>query len=111
MIPLAVRRPGSLGHWWGWPVLVTAVAALIGSFAVPALINFLFNSSAGTIPPTSIAFIIDQIIQSVIQALTDLWLVRVRLLAGLALIAGLFLVAAGFITNWMLAEQQVSDGY
>lgn len=109
MIPLAVRSPDSLGHWWGWPLLVTGLLTLVGSFAVPALINTLFQTAAGTIPPTSIAFIIDQIIQSVIQALADLWIVRVRLLAGLALIAGSFLVTAGFITNWMLTEQPVTD--
>jgi hypothetical protein len=111
IVPLAVRSPGSWGHWWGWPLVVTAVIALLGSFAVPTLINFLFNTATGAIPPTSIAFIIDQIIQSVIQTLADLWLVRVRLLAGLALIGGLFLVAAAFITNWMLAEQPVSERY
>jgi len=109
IVPLAVRSPGSMGHWWGWPLLVTGLLALVGSFAVPALINAIFDTSAGTIPPTSIAFIIDQIIQSVIESLADLWVVRVRLLAGLASIAGLFLVAAGFITNWMLAEQPVVD--
>lgn len=105
ILPLAVRSPGSWGHWWGWPVLATAVLALLGSFAVPALINIIFDTSSGAIPPTSIAFIVDQVIQSVTQALADLWLVRVRLLAGLVGIAGLFLVSAGFITNWMLAEQ------
>lgn len=105
IVPLAVRSPGGLGHWWGWPVLAAGILALLGSFAVPTLINYIFETSSGTIPPTSIAFIIDQIIQSVIQTLSDLWLVRVRLLAGLGLIIGLFLVAAGFITNWMLAER------
>jgi hypothetical protein len=80
---------------------------LLGSFAVPTLINFLFETTTAAIPPTSIAYVIDQIVQSVIQALADLWLVRVRLLAGLGLIEGLFLVAAGFIINWMLAERPV----
>jgi hypothetical protein len=111
IVPLAVRSPGSWGHWWGWPLVVTAVIALLGSFAVPTLINFLFDTASGAVPPTSIAFIIDQIIQSVIQTLADLWLVRVRLLAGLGLIVGLFLVSVGFITNWMLAEQPVADRY
>ena len=108
IVPLAVRSPGSLGHWWGWPLLVTAVIALLGSFAVPTLINFLFETSTAGIPPTSIVYVIDQIVESVIQALADLWLVRVRVLAGLGLIEGLFLVAAGFIINWMLTEQPVS---
>ena len=111
IVPLAVRSLGSWGHWWGWPLLATAVLTLLGSFAVPTLINFIFETSAGTIPPTSIAFIIDQIIQSVIQALAALWLVRVRLLAGLTLIVALFLVAAAFITNWMLAEKPVTNTY
>ncbi|MFZ0545392.1 MAG: hypothetical protein WAM60_08135 [Candidatus Promineifilaceae bacterium] len=109
IVPLAVRSPGAFGHWWGWPVLITAVLALLGSFAVPTLINFIFNTSSGTIPPTSIAFIIDQIIQSVTQALSGLWLVRVRTLAGLGLIWGVFLVAVGFITTWMLAGQPTAD--
>jgi hypothetical protein len=107
IVPLAVRSLGGWGHWWGWPVLATAVMTLLGSFAVPTLINFLFETTTAAIPPTSIAYVIDQIVQSVIQALADLWLVRVRLLAGLGLIEGLFLVAAGFIINWMLAERPV----
>lgn len=109
IVPLAVRSPSALGHWWGWPILATAVIALIGSFAVPTLINFLFETSSAAIPPTSIAYIIDQIVQIVIEALSDLWLVRVRVLAGLALVEGLFLVAAGFIVNWMLTEQPVQQ--
>jgi hypothetical protein len=108
ILPLAVRSPGAWGLWWGWPLLVAAVLTMLGSFAVPAIINFLFETSSGAIPPTSIAYVIDQIVQSVIQALADLWLVRVRLLAGLGLISGLFMVAAGFIINWMLSEKTVS---
>jgi hypothetical protein len=50
-----------------------------------------------------------QIIESVIQALAGLWVVRVRLIAALALIAGLFLAASGFITNWMLSERPVGE--
>ncbi|NIW46703.1 MAG: hypothetical protein GWN30_18695, partial [Gammaproteobacteria bacterium] len=102
IVPLTVRSPGSWGHWWGWPLLATGILALLGSFAVPSLINSIFETSSGTIPATSIAFIIDQIIQSVIEALSDLWIVRIRLLAGLTVIAGLFLVVTGFIVNWML---------
>jgi hypothetical protein len=109
IVPMAVRKPGGLGNWWGWPLLVTAVVALLGSFAVPTLIDLIFETSAGTIPSTSIAFIIDQIIESVIQTLAGLWVVRVRLLAALALIAGLFLAASGFITNWMLSERPVGE--
>jgi hypothetical protein len=92
--------------------LAAALFALLASVAVPAMMDLLFQTSAATIPPTTIAFVIDQIVQSVVQALAELWLVRLRLLAGLGLIAGLFLVAAGFILNWMMAEQPVAEsGY
>jgi hypothetical protein len=109
---LAVRSLSGWAHWWGWPLLAASLLALLASFAVPAMMDLLFQTSAATIPPTTIAFVIDQIVQSVVQALAELWLVRLRLLAGLGLIAGLFLVAAGFILNWMMAEQPVAEsGY
>ena len=45
--------------------------------------------------------VINRLLQIAFEAMSDIWLARMRLQAGLALIVGLFLVAFGFIGTWM----------
>lgn len=94
---LAVRSVSELGHWWGWPLLGTAGFVLFVALIFPAITTFLLRQLPAD--PTTIATSLQQTGLRLVTAVTDTWLGRVYLQAGLMLVAGVFFVLLGFVTG------------
>jgi hypothetical protein len=97
---LAVRSASDFGHWWGWPLLLAAVLAFLLSAVAPAILT-LFLRTAVVPPPQPGAFDLpwSQVILRLLDPITDVWLRRVYIQAGIMLLLGGLLIILGFATG------------
>jgi hypothetical protein len=94
---LAVRSWSELGHWWGWPLLGTAVFVLLLTFIFPALTRILLRQ-----PPTDYSLVevtVRQTGMQLITAVTDTWQNRVNIQAAVMFVFGLLFVMVGFLAG------------
>ncbi|WP_420645198.1 hypothetical protein [Candidatus Leptofilum sp.] len=96
---LAVRSWSDWGHWWGWPLLATAVLVLFISLIFPAITTFLLRQLPTD--PTALALTgsLQQTGIRMVTAVTDTWLARVNRQAIVMLGAGLLFVLLGFVSG------------
>ncbi len=94
---LAVRSWTEWGHWWGWPLLGTAVFVLFVALILPAITTYLLRQMPPD--PNLVTISIRQTGVRLVTAVTDTWLGRVYLQAGIMLVAGVFFVLLGFATG------------
>lgn len=94
---LAVRSWSEWGHWWGWPLLGTAAFVLFVAFLFPAITTLLLRQLPAD--PAAITTSLQQTVVRLVTAVTDTWLSRVYLQAGIMLVAGVLLVLLGFLTG------------
>lgn len=94
---LAVRSQSDLGHWWGWPLLGTAVLILFIAILFPAITTFLLRQTP--VDPAAITTTLRGTAVRLVTAVTDTWLSRVYLQAGIMLVAGIGFVLLGFLTG------------
>jgi hypothetical protein len=91
-----VRSMGELGHWWGWPLLVTGGLSLFIAALLPAVVlaqlRLALPNMLGAVQPSA-----NQIVQELADHLVALWLDQVYLQAGLVLGVGVVLVGIGFL--------------
>lgn len=94
---LAVRSLSGLGHWWGWPLLATAVFVFILTLVLPAATTFILR----TLPPGGGALLLGtrDLARSLLDTVTAVWLGRVYVQAGVMLALGLLLVAVGALAG------------
>lgn len=95
---LAVRSPAEWGVWWGWPLLLTAVLALLAAWSVPFVVMG-WGRTAVSLPQDTadIAGLMSTVIRQSIQSLLGLWQRRVYWQAGGMLLVSLFLLAVGLL--------------
>jgi hypothetical protein len=94
---LAVRSWSEWGHWWGWPLLVTAVFVFIVTWLFPTMTKLVLRQFAA-----SSEFMVGSLRQTaveVVTAVTDTWLSRIYLQAGIMLVAGILFVLLGFLSR------------
>ena len=94
---LAVRSLRELGHWWGWPLLLTAVSVFIITFILPTISQAMLGITTASFPAGEIALSTQRLTRQIFNSITDVWLNRVYLQAGIMLVAGLILLLIGFI--------------
>ena len=91
-----VRSMGELGHWWGWPLLVTGGLSLFIAALLPAVVlaqlRLALPNMLGAVQPSA-----NRIVQELADHLVALWLDQVYLQAGLVLGVGVVLVGIGFL--------------
>lgn len=96
LLLLMVRSVGTLGHWWGWPLLLTGVLSLFIAALLPAIVlaqvRLSLPNTFGTLQPS-----VTQVVQDLATHLVHVWLERVYLQGGLALGVGVLLVGMGFL--------------
>lgn len=92
---LAVRSLPEWGHWWGWPMVVTAVIVLFISLLAPAVLAFV-GDTADPLAPVMTRFGLQ-----IITGLADRWLMRVYLQAGILLAAGVGLILLAVLAGWV----------
>lgn len=94
---LAVRSWSELGNWWGWPLLGTAVFVLFIALLFPAVTTFFLRQLPAD--PTALTTTVQQTAVRLVTAVTDTWLGRVYLQAGIMLVAGVLFVLLGVIAR------------
>lgn len=94
---LAVRSLSELGHWWGWPLLGTAVFVLFIAILFPAVTTFLLRQTS--VDPAVVTTTLRGTMVRLVTAVTDTWLSRVYLQAGFMLVLGVVFVVLGFVTR------------
>jgi hypothetical protein len=94
---LAVRSLSQWGHWWGWPLLLTGLFALILAALVPAVL-LVYGRTATTVAADG-GLTLAAVSQRLAQAISDLWLRRVLIQSGIMTVAGLGFVILGFAGN------------
>ncbi|MCC6605329.1 MAG: hypothetical protein IT327_19130 [Anaerolineae bacterium] len=94
---LAVRSLSELGHWWGWPLLGTAVFVLFIAILFPAVTTFLLRQTP--VDPAVVTTTLRGTMVRLVTAVTDTWLSRVYLQAGFMLVLGVVFVLLGFVTR------------
>lgn len=98
IVLLAVRSLSAWGHWWGWPLLVAAVFVFLLTLVLPALGVAVVETAVLPSQAGATAFPIQDLTQSVLGSVTEMWRSRVYIQAGVMLGLGAFLVAIGFLT-------------
>ena len=93
---LMVRSMGELGHWWGWPLLITGGLSLFIAALLPAVVlaqlRLALPNMLGAMQPGT-----NRLVQELADHLVALWLNQVYLQAGLVLGVGVVLVGIGFL--------------
>jgi hypothetical protein len=106
ILVLVVRSPGGFGYWWGWPLVAAAgISLVLLALLFPPLLNLIAERIGQPAVGADSSAIINRLLQIAFEAISEIWLARMRLQAGLALIAGLFLIALGFIGTWMFSRR------
>jgi hypothetical protein len=106
ILALAIRSPGNFGLWWGWPLVAAAGLSLVMlALLFPPLLNLIAERIGQPAAGAGAGAVINRLLQIAFEAMSEIWLARMRLQAGLALIVGLFLVAFGFIGTWMFSSR------
>ncbi|MFQ5854967.1 MAG: hypothetical protein ACE5LU_04905 [Anaerolineae bacterium] len=93
---LAVRSLGELGHWWGWPLVLAAVIAFFMAILTPAFLTATMLPSV-TLASDMPRLALGRLMQHLLGRLTDRWLTRVYVQAGLMLACGILLLIGGYI--------------
>jgi hypothetical protein len=94
---LAVRSWSEWGHWWGWSLVGTAVFVLFLGLILPTITLFLLRQMPSD--PMVLEGSLQQTGVRLVTAVTDTWLARVNLQAGLMFAAGILFLLLGFITK------------
>lgn len=97
IVLLAVRSLSDLGHWWGWPMVGTAVLTLFIAILFPAITTFLLRQTP--VDPAAVTLTLRETAVRLVTAVTDTWLSRVYLQAVIMLAAGVLFVLLGFVTG------------
>lgn len=106
ILVLVVRSPGNLGYWWGWPLVTAAgISLLMLAILFPPILDLMAERIGQPAAGAGTGAIISRLLQVAFEAMSEIWLARMRLQAGLAMIAGLFLLALGLIGTWMFARR------
>ena len=97
ILTLVVRSVSQWGFWWGWPLLLAGLFALVLAAMVPA--TLLIYSRTAVSATADGGLTAAAISQRLAQNLTDLWLRRVLIQSGIMTGFGLILVILGFATR------------
>ncbi len=99
---LAVRSWSELGHWWGWPLLGTAVLVLLLTFIFPAITRTLLRQA---VPDYSLVEVtVRQTGMRLVTAVTDTWQNRVNVQAAVMFVFGLLFVMLGFLSRGRIGD-------
>ena len=107
IVLLAVRSISDLGHWWGWPMVGTAVLTLFIAILFPAITTFLLRQTP--VDPATVTLTLREMTVRLITAVTDTWLSRVYLQAVIMLAVGVVFVLLGFVTG--RRTEYMENGY
>ena len=107
IVLLAVRSISDLGHWWGWPMVGTAVLTLFIAILFPAITTFLLRQTP--VDPATVSLTLREMTVRLITAVTDTWLSRVYLQAVIMLAVGVVFVLLGFVTG--RRTEYMENGY
>lgn len=93
---LVVRSLPTWGHWWGWPLVIAAVATLFFAILMPALLTFTMRTAvpAETVDPFTLP--LRQLGMNLVTTVADRWLVRVYFQAGILLALGVGFILMAF---------------
>ncbi len=99
---LAVRTWSELGHWWGWPLLGTAVLVLFLTFVLPAVTRILLPPAPADY--SLVEATVRQTGMQLVTAVADTWHNRVNIQAAVMFILGLIFVMLGFLTRGRIGD-------
>lgn len=100
---LAVRSVSQWGFWWGWPLLIAGVSALLLAALVPAVL-LVYSRTAVTVTADG-GFTLAAISRRLADTLTDLWLRRVFIQSAIMTAVGFGFVLLGFVTRPVASSQ------
>lgn len=101
IVLLAVRSLSDLGHWWGWPMVITAVVGLSLSFLGPAVLTFFLRTAVRVETTGELIDPLRPLASGIITTISDQWLGQVMWQAGLMFVVGAALIAFALITNYL----------
>ena len=96
---LAVRSVSAFGHWWGWPLMLTAVLVFLLTLVIPGFTALVAETIVIPNEIGALASSVRGLARSTVASITDMWRSRVYLQAGVMLGVGLLLIAVGFLTR------------
>lgn len=96
---LTVRSLPEWGHWWGWPLIITAAIALFLCILAPAVLAFISRTAVSPTAADPLALPLRHFMLQLLTAVADHWLMRVYLQAGIMLAAGVGLVVLSMLNN------------
>ena len=99
---LAVRSWSELGHWWGWPLLGTAVLVLFFTFLIPTVTRYLVRQLPPD--PSFATLLVRQTGMRLVTAVTDAWQNRVNVQAAVMFVLGLLFVMLGFVSRTRVGD-------
>ncbi len=94
---LAVRSVSQWGFWWGWPMLIAGVSALLLATLVPAVL-LIYSRTAVTVMADG-GLTLATISRRLADTLTDLWLRSVLIQSAIMTAVGFGLLLLGFVTR------------
>ncbi|MAU01021.1 MAG: hypothetical protein CL608_28080 [Anaerolineaceae bacterium] len=94
---LTVRSWSDLGHWWGWPLLGTAVLVLLLTLIFPAITRTLLRQAPADYSLVEVT--VRQTGMQLVTAVTDTWQNRVNIQAAIMFVFGLLFVLLGFLSG------------
>jgi len=101
VLVLAVRSLQGWGHWWGWPLLVTAVIVLVIAIVTPATLSLFLRNMIVSGNFQELAGPLREYTQTFLDRLTQLWLNRIYLQAGIMLLFGIGFVIMGVLAGML----------
>jgi hypothetical protein len=94
---LVVRSVSQWGFWWGWPLLVAGLSAVLLAAMVPAVL-LVYSRTAVTLTADG-GLTLATISRRLADTLTDLWLRRVLIQSAIMTAVGFGFVLLGFVTR------------
>jgi hypothetical protein len=104
---LVIRSVSQWGHWWGWPLLLAGLITLVLAAMVPAVL-LVYSRTAVSLTADG-GLTLATLSRRLAQNLSDLWLRRVLIQAGIVTFIGFAFVVFGFVGS-RGAESQADVG-
>jgi hypothetical protein len=102
---LVVRSVSQWGFWWGWPLLLAGLSALLLAAMVPAVL-LVYSRTAVTVTADG-GLTLAAISRRLADTLTDLWLRRVLIQSAIMTAVGFGFVLLGFVTRPAVVARKV----
>lgn len=96
---LAVRSVPEWGHWWGWPMVITAVIVLFFAILAPAVLTFVTRTAVTPVNADPLTLPLRPFLLDLFNRVVDQWLGQVYLQAGLMLALGVGMIIMAMLVT------------